>query len=158
MAWPANTTSHLTETALTLFSAKTAATTAPVDTKWPPYVWASVGDGTTDHNSDGQAPAVGSIRCDGFRQLSLSVEVFTSSGAGTAVFRPYFWDGARWVKCGDAITLTVTVASSTPAARERHDIIVEHDYGFCLVLESITGTAATAAAYATRKDPILGRR
>lgn len=162
MAWPTGTNSQLTESVMTLFSGKTAATQAPnSDLKYPPKNFngsSAVGDGSTDINGDGQAPFIGSIRCDGFRQISLSLELIVSSGSGTAVFRPYFWDGSRWVQCGQTISFTSTQTTATAAARERHDIYVEHDYGFCLALESITGTGATAAAYATRKDPILGRR
>ncbi len=161
MAWPTNAYSTLTETVLTLWSGKIATTTVPVDAKYPPKNFTgsqAVGDGSTDINGDGQAPEVGSIRVDGWKQLSITVELYVSSGSGSATFRPYFWDGSRWTKCGDSIVYTSSITSSLATARERHDIYIEHDYGFCMVLEAISGTNATAACYATRKDPVLARK
>lgn len=148
--------SQLKALPVTLFAGQIVAGGPLLDSTPPPTTRDVAGDGVTVDPLGAWTWPLGSIRCDGFRQISLSLELFVSTGTGTATFRPYFWDGVRWCECADVITLTTTQTTSNPLARQRHDIYIENDYGFCLVLESITGTGATAAAYAMVKDAIIG--
>lgn len=130
---------------------------APTDANPPPTANV-VGDGATQDLIGSWTPPLGSVRCDGYRQVSLSLEVYGSSGSVSATFQPYFFDGVRWCACADTITVTTSATSSSPGARQRHDIVVENDFGFMLVITAISGSGATAAAYATFRDLVIGQK
>ena len=142
---------------LILFAAQTGAMSAtnPTDAAPPPTAQNTIGDGATADLLGNWTPILGAIRCDGYRQISLSLEVFGSSGAVSATFQPYFWDGVRWCASADTITVTNSQTTSNPQARQRHDIVIENDFGFVLMLTAISGSGATAAAYACLRDPII---
>lgn len=141
---------------LLLLNQETGTGSAPADANCPPKTWTVAGDGSTDINGDGSAPPKGSMRCDAFRSIAFTLELFVASGSGSVTVRPYFFDGVRWAKCGDSIVFASSQTASGPAARERHDIVIENDYGFLLAIEAISGTGAKASAWAKVTAPLLG--